>query len=1401
MKTKLLFVLFSILFFKISNGQTKYSFTSIRSSSGGFRSIVTSPSGTNLSVSNTVDFVNSVFYQTATSEDAFTFSIKTNTNYASSFTFYDMTWRNYREIARGLAAGTQIVFKRGLLPDVTWTLSSSALDGDTLATTIFGESSPVTDVTEMIITADLDGFSNTTNNIEFKDITLVVPPLAMSQGAYLIDYTTATVYGKAEANNGATITERGFVYAIKTTNSNPLIDGIGVVKSTKGSGAGYFDVRLTSLTSDTQYSFRSYAISSAGIGYGEVNNFKTLDNVPPTYNDVESIPTDDATGIATAATIVMDFDENIKKGTGNITLRDVTGSANFEVFDVSTATATSSPVSGALGILEDKLYINPTNVFRATNLYAVRIASTAIKDVSNNSFAGITNNTTFNFTTTDDLGPIFMSAGSTPNDNDMGVIATANIIVDFDENIKKGTGNITLRDVTGASNFEVFDVSTATATSSPGAGSIGILNDKLYINPTNVLAVGGTIYAVKIAATAIKDVSNNSFAGIFDETTFNFRTTDDVSPTFNNLESIPTDNATEIATATTIVIDFSENIKKGTGNITLRDVTGASNFEVFDVSTATATSSPISGALGILNDKLYINPTNVFAINNQYALQIASTVIKDISNNSFAGITNETTFNFTTKDDINPIFTSVTPTDNATGVAITTDIVISFDEEIKKGTGTIILRDVTGSVNFEVFDVSIATATSSPNAGALGIINNQLFINPTSSLLSSHVYAVQIASTAIDDTEGNSFAGITNQTTINFTTANPYPNVTIAATGGNSVVTPFEAPSGGSAGITAYSDTNFKGEFSVNQVTGAVHITNAHPAGSYSVTVGTENSFILTVEDNDCSQGNFISVATSGLSIGVDPKIGDFNNDGFQDIVSGTTTSQFSVVLGNGIGDFGTAINTITTRTSISDLVIGDFNGDGNQDVATTHYSSGKAAVFLGNGDGTFTNGQQSINVGVGPQSISVGDFNEDGKQDIAVANQNYGNGGSISILIGDGLGVFTETTSVVAGLNSKDVVIGDFNGDGHQDLATTNPGDNTVSINLGNGDGTFGLKTNISVGTNPVGIAIGDFNNDDIQDFTTTNYVDNTVSIVLGQGSGTFATATSVTVGTDPWYVTIGDFNGDGNQDIVSANRTTNNISVRLGDGQGGFSGTSELAVGNAPQSLAIGDLNQDGLQDIVAINYILFGASADINLQGNSESIIAGTTSASTTNDTDFGETSDYTSTTKTYTIQNTATTPLTVNSIVISGTDATDFVVGGITLPATLVAETNSTFTVTLTSASLGEKTATVTIYNDDCDEGGYTFVVKSLVNESITLGTNDVTISNKIKLYPIPSSGILNIQLDISITIETIGIYDINGKLIKSYTSQKSLDISSLSNGIYFTKIITNEGICIKRIIKK
>ena len=59
-------------------------------------------------------------------------------------------------------------------------------------------------------------------------------------------------------------------------------------------------------------------------------------------------------------------------------------------------------------------------------------------------------------------------------------------------------------------------------------------------------------------------------------------------------------------------------------------------------------------------------------------------------------------------------------------------------------------------------------------------------------------------------------------------------------------------------------------------------------------------------------------------------------------------------------------------------------------------------------------------------------------------------------------------------------------------------------------------------------------------------------------------------------------------------------------------------------------------------------------------------------------------------------------------ISGTDAAMFTVG--TQPASPVAPAGTTtFTITFTPASLGAKTATVTIANDDADENPYTFTL--------------------------------------------------------------------------------------------
>ncbi|MBL4605688.1 MAG: VCBS repeat-containing protein, partial [Flavobacteriaceae bacterium] len=327
-----------------------------------------------------------------------------------------------------------------------------------------------------------------------------------------------------------------------------------------------------------------------------------------------------------------------------------------------------------------------------------------------------------------------------------------------------------------------------------------------------------------------------------------------------------------------------------------------------------------------------------------------------------------------------------------------------------------------------------------------------------------------------------------------------------------------------------------------------------------------------------------------------------------------------------------------------------------------------------------------------------------------------FNNGGSVSIRLGDGLGGFTGSTNISVGSNSKEVAIGDFNGDGNQDLAVSNPSSNYVSILMGNGTGVFSAGTNVVVVNDYQSVVIGDFNNDGKQDLAMSSHSTNKVSIKLGNGAGLFNISSEVTVGTGPWSLAMGDFNADGFQDIATSNTTSGTISIRLGDGLGGFSGTTDLTVASSPQSITIGDFNGDGLQDIATANTnsnsvsIRLATVANINLQGNGTTIASGDTTPTASNATDFGGVIINTATIKTYTIQNTGTAALTISSIASSGTNAADFVVGGITLPATIAAGANSTFTVTLTTTTSGEKTATVTVNNDNCDEGTYTFAVK-------------------------------------------------------------------------------------------
>ncbi len=230
-----------------------------------------------------------------------------------------------------------------------------------------------------------------------------------------------------------------------------------------------------------------------------------------------------------------------------------------------------------------------------------------------------------------------------------------------------------------------------------------------------------------------------------------------------------------------------------------------------------------------------------------------------------------------------------------------------------------------------------------------------------------------------------------------------------------------------------------------------------------------------------------------------------------------------------------------------------------------------------------------NYSTGLYPASLAVGDFNGDGKQDVAVINVSSG---SVSIFLGQGDGTLQVAPATLpTGVYASRIVVGDFNGDGKADLAVTNIGSNTVGIYLGNGNGTFRAPTTVAAGLAPLGLAIADVNGDGRLDLVVTNAssgatVGQTVSVLLGNGDGTFAPRVTYATGVDPEAVTIADVNGDGKPDLVVANYSDSTISVLLGNGDGTYAPRLTYATGFRPNLVRAVDLNGDGKLDLVVVN-----------------------------------------------------------------------------------------------------------------------------------------------------------------------------------------------------------------------
>ena len=201
------------------------------------------------------------------------------------------------------------------------------------------------------------------------------------------------------------------------------------------------------------------------------------------------------------------------------------------------------------------------------------------------------------------------------------------------------------------------------------------------------------------------------------------------------------------------------------------------------------------------------------------------------------------------------------PADGATDVAKTTNLVISFNEPVRVGSGNIVIKNLSGNSGD---DRTIPIGSGQVSFGT-GANRHKVTINPTSDLTEGTSYAVQIAGTAIRDISGNYYLGIgsTDTTTWNFEVAF-LPGVRV-------VPTTLRVPEGNSANYTVRLNTAPSG----NVVIGITKQGGGDPdlsANKTSLTFNTTNwntwqtVTVSAREDDDASRGTatFAHAITTG---------------------------------------------------------------------------------------------------------------------------------------------------------------------------------------------------------------------------------------------------------------------------------------------------------------------------------------------------------------------------------------------------------------------------------------------------------------------------------------------------------------------------------------------------------
>ncbi|WP_028593130.1 FG-GAP-like repeat-containing protein [Paenibacillus assamensis] len=210
-----------------------------------------------------------------------------------------------------------------------------------------------------------------------------------------------------------------------------------------------------------------------------------------------------------------------------------------------------------------------------------------------------------------------------------------------------------------------------------------------------------------------------------------------------------------------------------------------------------------------------------------------------------------------------------------------------------------------------------------------------------------------------------------------------------------------------------------------------------------------------------------------------------------------------------------------------------------------------------------------------------IGDFTNDGINDIVYESSN-----ELIMLQGSGNYAFTEVMRQPLAHTAYRVLSGDWNGDGHLDIAAYEGGYQHEKLHLykNNGDRTFTKLKVIEKGTSP---QAADFNKDGYTDIVAFHGFNTQQEVVVyyGNAQGSFDGTYRIPATEWIYEIRLADLNGDDDKDFVFVYLA--GVEAVVNDGNGGFQ-LQGLYVGNMKfwygSQYLIGDFNGDGKDDIAS-------------------------------------------------------------------------------------------------------------------------------------------------------------------------------------------------------------------------